>query len=103
MANVIITSAFCVHTNPSRTIKYNVLSGSYRRHEGTLHIVKKIRRHPIFNNVTHDGDIAMLQILPPIDLELPNIDKITVYNLLEPVPTNTLVTTSGWGSITIQR
>ncbi|XP_033222687.1 trypsin 5G1-like [Belonocnema kinseyi] len=66
------------------------------------HAVRAIRRHPDAFKEKYNSDLALLEIFPAIRLEHPS-DRIVLHNASVPVPPNTSVTTSGWGTISAQR
>ncbi|XP_033229484.1 trypsin 3A1-like [Belonocnema kinseyi] len=99
-SNVILVMADCVHLNEPHT--YKVISGTNRRDAGTTHNVLKIAYHPEYYPSEGDmGNMALLEINPPIDLvHSPNRKIALYYGNLSP---NTVVQTSGWGDNRLDR
>ena len=93
-AIMIITAAHCFDDKSAR---YNVLSGSAWRHNGTFHTIVKIVKHPLYNQGSLAFDLALMRILPPIKLGLGSNRKIELNT--ESIRPGTPVTFSGWGCI----
>ncbi|XP_058833810.1 trypsin 5G1-like [Topomyia yanbarensis] len=91
----ILSAAHCVHRVEDRRLQVRV--GSSRRHTGGQLInVKRVLKHPEYNEDTTDYDFALLKLAKAVGLnekfyavELPEQD--------EPITEGTCLQVSGWG------
>ena len=88
---IIITAAHCVLNNDS----YIIISGSAHTSEGIRHnVIRKIINQQFFTNES-SNDLALLKILPPINLIHSPNRKIELHD--GHILPNSIGTFSGWG------
>ena len=88
---IILTAAHCIEIPGN----YTILSGSSNRNQGISHNIIRITVHPHYNRRAFANDLALLTIIPPIDLIHSPNRKITFFN--GNVLSETLGEVSGWG------
>ena len=93
----IATAAHCVDGS-TRTSDFIILAGESELSSGELsgYPVKQIIVHPFWNTATNESDIALVQLVKPLDLVLGQIETIAIPNFVP--PSGTYVNISGWGS-----
>ncbi|XP_033218458.1 trypsin-like [Belonocnema kinseyi] len=92
---IVLTSAYCLQ----EIATYSVLSGSPLMAYGNRHNITRTIFHNHFNPQTHDYDLAMIKISPPIYEKFSPNRQIEVSSTK--VPTNILGEVSGWGCTSI--
>lgn len=90
-SNTVITAAHCVY----QISIYNVFSDTLNVNGGILHNVTAKIVHPDYRMYKPSNDLALLRILPLMDLNNSYNRKIVIHN--GPLPQDAMGTVSGWG------
>ncbi|XP_011645767.1 trypsin-1 [Pogonomyrmex barbatus] len=89
----VVTAAHCVGLSAS---VYRLNAGSNDKYGGVYYRVKRIVRHPAYNGITIDYDIALLEI----DGEITFNDRVQPVKLAEKELANgVMVNVTGWGAM----
>ena len=92
-SEIILTAAHCI----DQPGNYTISSGSLYGNQGTSHNIIRIAVHPNYYKRAFANDLALLTIIPPIDLIHSLNRKITIFN--GNVLPESLGAISGWGCI----
>ena len=86
----------------TRTSDFIILAGQSELSRDMLsgYPVKQIIVHPAWNTSTNESDIALVQLVKPLDLVPSQIETIAIPNFVP--PSGTYVNISGWGSTWFQ-
>ncbi|XP_029161316.1 serine protease 53-like [Nylanderia fulva] len=88
-----VTAAHCVSLSANR---YRLNAGNNDKYKGVYYQVKRIIRHPAYNDLTIDYDIALLEV----DGEIRFNDRLQPVKLAENELANgVMVNVTGWGAV----
>ena len=90
--NIVLTAAYCVHDDHA---EYVILSNSISRNTGLPHHIERRYIHPNYNSTDLSSNLALLVIVPPIDLVNSRNRHIELYSKRGRMPPYGKL--SGWG------
>ncbi|XP_070161406.1 trypsin-1-like [Polyergus mexicanus] len=89
----VVSAAHCVRSSSNN---YSLNAASNNKYEGVYYKVKRIIRHPAYNDLTIDYDIALLEV----DGEIRFNDRLQPVKLAEKeLADGVMVNVTGWGMV----
>ncbi|XP_033218456.1 trypsin-like [Belonocnema kinseyi] len=94
--SIVITAANCVN---ERNVNYIILSGSLSRHQGKIHIIKRILKHPRFNPRTLTYNLALIRVFPYFQFGLGKLNQPIPLHSPVYIRPGTPLSFGGWGCV----